>query len=116
MESTAPATYKKILGLLLALTIVTVLAAGVNFGSGNVVIALLIATVKASLVALFFMHLRHDKPMSAIILVSGLAMLTVFLIFSIIDTGARDQIRPSNQKPAVVVGNQGHSGPVAANR
>ena len=94
------ATYKKVLGALIALTVITVLAAGVNFGAGNVVIALGIASIKASLVALFFMHLRHDKPISAVIFVTGLAMLAIFLVFCIVDTGARDRVRPSNAKPA----------------
>jgi cytochrome c oxidase subunit 4 len=100
-HTTAPGAYRKILGTLLALTIVTVLAAGVNFGAGNVVIALVIASIKASLVALFFMHLRHDKPMSAVIFVSGVAMLAVFLIICTIDTDARDRVRPSNARTAV---------------
>ena len=34
-------------------------------------IALTIATIKATLVALFFMHLRHDKPVNALIAVAG---------------------------------------------
>lgn len=102
MESTSPAIYKKILGALLVLTVVTVLAAGVNFGAGNVVIALAIASVKASLVALYFMHLRHNKPMSAIILLSGVAMLGVFLMFSILDTDARVRVRPSRAAFATV--------------
>jgi cytochrome c oxidase subunit 4 len=93
------AIYAKVLGALLALTIITVLAAGVNFGSGNVWIALLIASAKASLVALYFMHLRHDKPMSAIIFVTSLVMLALFLAFAIIDTEARDRIRPSHTRP-----------------
>jgi cytochrome c oxidase subunit 4 len=93
-HTTSPAIYPKILGVLLALTVVTVLAAGVDFGAGNVVIALVIASVKASLVALFFMHLRHDKPMSAIIFVTGLVMLALFLVFCIIDTDARVDEHP----------------------
>lgn len=99
-HTASPAIYAKILGVLLALTIVTVLAAGVNFGAGNVVIALLIASMKASLVALFFMHLRHDKPMSAIVFVTGLVMLAIFLTFTIIDTEARERIRPSRTRHA----------------
>ncbi len=87
--------YSKILGALLVLTVVTVLAAGVDFGAGNVVIALGIASIKGSLVALYFMHLRHDKRMSAIIFVAGLVMLAIFLVICIIDTGARDRLRPA---------------------
>jgi cytochrome c oxidase subunit 4 len=97
-HATSQRTYAKILGLLLVLTVITVLAAGVNFGAGNVVIALIIASFKASLVALFFMHLRHDKPMSSVIFVSGVVMLAVFLIFCILDTDSRDRVRPANAK------------------
>ncbi len=94
-NETAVKTYGKVLGTLIALTVITVLAAGINFGSGNVVIALAIATVKASLVALFFMHLLHEKAMNSIIFVSGLVFLGVFLMLSVLDTDTRDIIRPS---------------------
>jgi cytochrome c oxidase subunit 4 len=94
-HASAAKTYGKVLGVLIALTVVTVLAAGFDFGSGNVVIALVIATVKASLVALFFMHLLHEKAMNSIIFVSGLVFLTIFLMFTILDTDTRDVIRPS---------------------
>lgn len=88
-------TYTKVLATLVALTVITVLAAGVNFGSANAVIALVIASIKASLVALFFMHLRHDKPMNAIIFVCGLVFLSVFLIMCVIDTDSRDVVHPA---------------------
>ncbi len=95
-------TYRKILGTLLGFTVLTVLAAGVNFGAMNAVIALAIASVKASLVALFFMHLRHDKPMNAVIFSAGLAMLAIFLMFTYIDEGARANERPAQPQPATL--------------
>jgi len=98
-HATAPKTYAKVLGALLALTVITVLAAGFSFGSWNVIIALGIASVKASLVALFFMHLRHDKPMSAVIFVTGAAVLGVFLMICTLDSDARgdDPVRPATR-------------------
>jgi cytochrome c oxidase subunit 4 len=68
---------------------------GADFGPVNVLIALTIATIKASLVALFFMHPRHDRPMDAVIFLSGLAFLALFLTLCIVDTDARDVVRPS---------------------
>ena len=51
-------------GTLLLGTILTVLASYVDIGQGwNITLALVIATVKASLVALFFMHLISEKQM-----------------------------------------------------
>ena len=62
---------------------ITVGASYINFGSGNVVIALAIATVKATLVALFFMHLAEDKPVNAIIAIAGFMFLGIFLMFDL---------------------------------
>ena len=88
--------YLKVLLALLFLTILTVAAAYVDFGSGNVVIALTIATIKASLVALFFMHLRWDKPVNGIIAMTGVLVLGIFLMFCLIDFDSRDGLRPVN--------------------
>ena len=75
-------TYTGILAILVALTFITVGASYIKFESGmiNVVIAITIATIKASLVALFFMHLRHDKPIDALIFLISIFMLGLFLI------------------------------------
>lgn len=96
----AAKTYARTLILLLVLTIITVAAAGVDFGSGNVVIALTIATVKASLVALIFMHLRHEKPMNSVIAVAGFLFLGLFLMFCLIDAESRVNLQPANLKPS----------------
>jgi cytochrome c oxidase subunit 4 len=90
------AVYAKTLIGLLILTAITVAAAGFDFGQGNVVIALVIATVKASLVVLFFMHLRWDKPVNAIIAMAGFLFLGIFLMFCLIDFDARNNFLPSN--------------------
>src|SRR5882762_4732571 len=51
-------------GTLLIGTVLTVIASYMDLGHGwNIVLALVIATVKASLVALFFMHLISEKQM-----------------------------------------------------
>ncbi|PJA22258.1 MAG: oxidase, partial [Deltaproteobacteria bacterium CG_4_10_14_0_2_um_filter_43_8] len=50
------ATYIKMWIALLILTIVTFAAAYADFGTMNIVIAMAIASVKATLVALYFMH------------------------------------------------------------
>ena len=94
-------TYLVTLLALFVLTAITVGAAFVNFGSStvNVVIALGIATCKATLVALIFMHLRHDKPVNAVIFTSSLFFLAVFLGFCLIDSESRPFVLPSNKEP-----------------
>jgi len=56
--------YLAVFGALLVLTVVTVAVSYVNLPEAEtVVIALAIATAKASLVAMFFMHLKGERPM-----------------------------------------------------
>jgi cytochrome c oxidase subunit 4 len=72
---------------LIVLTYVTVAATKVDLGDFNLWLALAIATVKASLVALYFMHLRYDKPIHAVIFVSTLCFVALFVVFALMDTG-----------------------------
>ena len=70
----------------------------------NVVIAITIATIKASLVALFFMHLLHEKPINALIFLISAFMLGLLLILCYIDYESRDHITPPNYKGEVPAG------------
>lgn len=69
------------------LTWLTVAATWVDLGEFNLWIAMGIATVKAALVALFFMHLRYDDPFNGLVFVTGLAFLALFLTLTLLDTG-----------------------------
>ena len=73
-------------GALLVLTVVTVAATYVDLGTFNLSLALLIATVKASLVALYFMHLRYDRPVNALVFGSALIILALFIFFALMDS------------------------------
>jgi cytochrome c oxidase subunit 4 len=109
-----PKVYLATLGALLVLTVITVIAASFDFGNGNVVIAIGIATIKASLVALIFMHLKHDKPINGIIAISGFLFLGLLLLFCLTDIDARTNPLPGTlkvpNKPAAstVVAPSGH--------
>ncbi len=72
---------------LLCLTLLTVMASWVDFGSSqaSLVVAMLIASVKASLVAMFFMHLRYDKPFHTIVIIGGLLAALLFVGFTFMD-------------------------------
>ena len=71
---------------LIALTALTVAATWVDLGSFNLAIAMGIATVKAALVALFFMHLLYDRPFNALAFCAGLLFVTLFLALTLLDT------------------------------
>ncbi len=102
-DTAAPKIYTGTLAALLILTAITVAAAGIHFGSSNIniVIALGIATIKATLVALVFMHLRHDKPVNAIIAVSGFLFLALLLAYCMIDIDTRKHLVPYTAKVPV---------------
>jgi cytochrome c oxidase subunit 4 len=74
--------------VLILLTGVTVAASEpqLDLGRWGLVIALVIATVKASLVALYFMHLRYDNLFHAIVFVTALLFLGAFLSLTTLDT------------------------------
>ena len=78
-------------GALIVLTVVTVVTATnpmFNFGAyPNLVIAMIIATVKASLVCLFFMHLLYDRKFNLLIFMGSLLFVLLFVSFAMMDTG-----------------------------
>jgi cytochrome c oxidase subunit 4 len=74
-----------VLGALLALTVITVAITWVDLGGLNLVAALAIAVIKASLVALYFMHLRWDRPFNAVILITALVAVALFIAFALLD-------------------------------
>ncbi len=71
---------------LLILTVVTVAVAYVDVGSLNLVVALAVATIKASAVVLFFMHLRYDKPFHAVVFIGTLLFVVLFIGFALLDS------------------------------
>lgn len=74
---------------LMVLTIVTVAASYVDVGSANILIALGIATIKATTVAAMFMHLRWDHKFHAIVFSFSLIFLAIFIVFTMYDTETR---------------------------
>ncbi len=75
--------------LLIVLTVATVIASYFNFGAGNFIIAILIATTKACVVAAMFMHLRYDRKFHAIIFSFSIIFLGIFILFTMYDTETR---------------------------
>ncbi|MCK6496875.1 MAG: cytochrome C oxidase subunit IV family protein [Candidatus Omnitrophica bacterium] len=71
---------------LMFLTYVTVAATTFNLGEFNLMLAMGIATLKASLVLLFFMHLVYDRPFNAVIFICSLCFVMLFVILAMVDT------------------------------
>jgi len=73
--------------VLVAATIITVLVTLVDLGELNIWVALAIAVFKAAMVILYFMHVRWDSPFNAVILISAIAFVMVFIATTIMDSG-----------------------------
>ena len=93
--------YSIIFGVLVVLTIVTVAASRVDFGIMNLVIAMGIASVKAGLVALFFMHLKYENPLTWLYAAFPLVLLGILIgslyldqPLRVVPTGMRDNGKP----------------------
>ena len=88
---------------LIILTIATVYQSTLELGSTELLVSLIIATIKASLVILFFMHMIHDKPLNAIIFIGSFIFVALFLGFTLMDAAAyRDTIEFKQIAPEVV--------------
>jgi cytochrome c oxidase subunit IV len=94
-------------GTLLLLTILTVLATRIDFGANiNLAIAMVIAVTKATLVILFFMHLRYDRLFHTVVFVSAICAASLFVGFTLMDSSQyqHTNIWSPSEPPAAPVG------------
>ncbi len=71
--------------LLLLLTVVTVAVSRVHLGALNIWAALGIASLKSALVIFFFMHLKYERPIFKICLLTALVTLALFIGLTFFD-------------------------------
>ena len=71
---------------LFALTALTVVASRLDLGQANVVVALAIACLKASVVALVFMHLAWENRFQLVVLVISALFAVLLVGFVVFDT------------------------------
>ena len=88
-----PGTYLAIILTLLSLTGITVYAAYINLGRFNIVVALVIATMKATLVVLFFMHAKYSPKRTKLVIMAGIFWLIILLFMTLSDYASRVDYR-----------------------
>lgn len=84
-----PKIYVVIFLSLMVGTTLTVWAAFQNFGPFNIVIALGIATIKASLVVLYFMHARYSPNRTKLVIICAVFWLGIMLALTLSDYSTR---------------------------
>src|SRR5688500_5632095 len=78
-------TYFLVFGALMVGTYLTVWAAGKDFGPFNTVVALGIAITKATLVILFFMHVKYSTRLTQLVVAASLAFLGLLILGIVTD-------------------------------
>ena len=87
--------YVTIFLVLVVGTILTVIAAFVNFpGPLNTIVALTIATIKATFVVLYFMHVRYSSRLIWVIMPSALFWMAILFAFTFSDYWTRHLLSP----------------------
>jgi cytochrome c oxidase subunit 4 len=92
----------KVFVTLVVLTVITALTGQADLGPFNflhVPLAVGIAVIKATLVVLFFMGLKYDRPINALSFIIGLLMVGVFLAFTLLDMLYRGDIGNLERQP-----------------
>ncbi|MEZ5966564.1 MAG: cytochrome C oxidase subunit IV family protein [Planctomycetota bacterium] len=106
-------TLIRILVTLLILTIVTVAISRVDFGGANMLVAMVIALVKMSLVMTFFMHLKYDTAVNILFILGSFVFLSLLFLFTLADSTTRADtdptlVQPAKVKPGVYPSSLGH--------
>jgi cytochrome c oxidase subunit 4 len=86
--------YLAVFAALMVLTATTTTVAFVDLGRLNVVIMLVIAATKATLVVLYFMHVRWSSRFTWVVVTGGFVWLGLLVGFTLSDMVVRDLLRP----------------------
>jgi cytochrome c oxidase subunit IV len=100
----SPKVYIGIFLSLMVLTAATVAAAYVNLGAFNIVIALAIASLKATLVVLYFMHARYSPNRTHMVIIAAVFWLAIMLALTLSDYFTRDRDLAENAQVTRMLG------------
>jgi cytochrome c oxidase subunit 4 len=88
-------TYFAVFGALLVLTVLTVVVSVIGLPQpAAIIVAMIVAIIKASFVVLWFMHLKFDDRFYSLIFVISLFFLALFFVFTSMDVLSRGQVNP----------------------
>ena len=84
--------YVKVLGALFVLTALTYAVSYLDLGPASLPVAMLVAVGKASLVCMFFMHLKYDDRYHVFVFLSSLLFVGIFFTFTMFDLNSRSRL------------------------
>jgi cytochrome c oxidase subunit 4 len=85
----SPKIYVAVFAALLVLTATTTAVSSIDLGPWNTVVALGIAVIKATLVVLFFMHVKYSPRLTQIVIAGGLFWLAILICLTFSDFATR---------------------------
>jgi cytochrome c oxidase subunit 4 len=86
--------------ILLCFTVLTVITGYTDLGAINLPLALTIATIKASLVVWFFMHMNHAAATNRIVFVTSFVFMMVMIFGVFGDLWTRSEMSLPNHTPS----------------
>lgn len=89
--------YNKIIGTLFALTALTYAVSFANLGPASLTVAMLVATIKASLVVAYFMHLKYDEKYHLFVFLGTIIFVGIFFGFTMFDMDARSRLNDEQE-------------------
>ncbi len=92
-EHISPASaYVKVLGALFVLTGITYAVSFANLGPASLPVAMFVAVIKATLVCMFFMHLKYDDRYHVFVFLSTIIFVAIFFTFTMFDLTSRPRL------------------------
>lgn len=82
-------TYILIWAILICATFTTLGVAFIDLGPWNIVVAMMIAFTKMSLVVLYFMHVKQQSNLTKIFVLGGFLFLGILIFMAMTDYGTR---------------------------
>lgn len=95
-----PSVFLTVLIALLVLTVITVGVSKIEMGAWNIVVAMLVASIKAGIVGLFFMHLKYENPLIWLYVAFPIILLFVMIGGLFIDNPNRNDPKIYYDAPA----------------
>jgi caa(3)-type oxidase subunit IV len=97
-EHISPASaYLKVLAALFVLTGLTYAVSFANLGAASLPVAMFVAVVKATLVCMFFMHLKYDDRYHVFVFLSTIIFVSIFFTFTLFDLTSRPRLNEEQE-------------------
>lgn len=91
--------YVGVFAALLTLTALTVGQSYIDLGRLNLAAVVIIASLKATLVVLFFMHIRHDAKFNGLMVLACIGFIGIFFAYTFNDVGRRGEFDKDENVP-----------------